>query len=325
MGAGLGYRAAAFVLGLAAALVGLESGFRLYFHALPSVDALEDGGFTAASVPQVECPEGRLMAWPPAAVPPGDHNLGVFGDSVAAGVRLDDPLTTRFGVLLARALGTPTDLWAERNEARPGASWCTTVGTAADRIRDGGVDLALVAFFADDLAVHDQLTVNGRPVVFPDRSPPFLRPLVTTSWAANFVWAGWATRVGLADRRFVSRLDQAAFVGAVSGLATLAAANQIPVLFVVLPPIDAGKCVNAASQSMCDWLPRDYGLMRFLLGQAKVESVDLTDVYGDSDVLVPEERDVPVGGMAVHPNALGHARIAARLAPALSGIRARVQ
>lgn len=261
------------------------------------------------------------MAWPPASLPTRDHTLGVFGDSVAAGVRLDDPPNTRFGALLARDLGTLTDQWVELNDARPGASWCSTVGTAADRIRDKSVDLALVAFFADDLSVHDQLTVNGQLVVFPDRAPPLLRPLVTASWAANFVWAGWAARVGLADRRFVSRRDQAAFVGAVSGLASVAVANEVPLLFVVLPPIDAGKCDSAASQSMCDWLPRDYELVRFLLGQAKVVSVDLTDVYAGDDVRVPEERDFPVGGMAVHPNARGHARIAERLGPVLAGLR----
>ena len=291
----------------------LEFSLRFSYSTLPSMAGLKGWKWAPS-----ECSEGTLLTWPENTPSIHGLRLGVYGDSVAEGHRLAQPYQERFGVLLARKLSSQQVIWTEANDAHPGASWCSAVGTARSRIEHHEVEAALVAFFADDLAVHAQFSIQGQPVRFTSQATPWVRPWVEFSYLFNWIWLHWNQRLGGADPRYIHPVDQELFVRSIQYLMQASTQNQVPLLIALIPPIGVKNCPKSPSKtSYCNWMIEDFWLIARLLEQAHAPWVNLWDVYGQDDVTVPEERSLPVGGLAIHPNAHGHQQIADRLFPEL--------
>lgn len=312
------FRLLAAILGAALARGSAEVGLRLLYPALPSLVGLQ--GWSWQPTP---CQEGAVVAGEGGPRALGMPLIGVFGDSVAAGFGLDDRQRQRFGALLAAALSGGGQPWAEWNEGRPGAGWCPSVQTAAQRVQQHQIRIAVLELFADDLAVHARLQHHGRMIRFPAQASPALRPLIEGSWLLNLIWLAASAADPSPDRRALSPDDQAAFLHAISALSRTAAAQHIPLVIALLPPIGLGRCpADPPAASACAWMPHDLALLADLLIASGAPWLDLRDVYGADAPAVPAERDQPPGGLALHPDPGGHRRIAARLLALLQQIGA---
>lgn len=315
------FRLLSAALGAGLAFLLLEAGVRLRYPTLPSLAGLDGWAWRPTG-----CREGAVMVAPQSVQGTQDGvqdgvqdgapgaRLGIFGDSIAAGVRLRQPSAQRFGALLAAALSTPERPWRERNEAHPGSGWCPGVTTAAARIQERRVDIAVLELFADDLSVHAQIDNGGRLIRFPAQASAWTRPLVEASWLLNLLWLGWGGRYGSPDHRYIHPEDQALFVRSVQDLSSAAADAQIPLVILLLPPIGTERCLlDTPPGSACEWMLEDLAMLAGLLDASRVPWLDLRWIYGLDRLQVPEEDGQPPGALAVHPDPEGHRRIAARV------------
>lgn len=294
------------VLGLAVA----EGGLRAVYPTLPSKAGLAGQvGWQEGDAIQRCDARGLVRVEPPPPTPSG-RRLLVTGDSLAVGFGV--PTERRFGALLARKLGM-----SEVNSALAGGTACVTLDLTLAALARAHADLAVVALFADDLMEAPRFSVNGRPVAFPDTvRTPWLRALVSRSYAANTVW--WGIESVFFDRpRSLARDPStvAALLAALAELREAAAHAGTPVVLTLLPPAGLPSCGTAKGEEGVCALAPEMDRIAELLDRGWPGWVDLRRVFDGGDyVLDVEAADARLD---LHPDEAGHARIAEALYPAV--------
>ncbi len=312
------------VLGLAGGLFLGEGALRAHYPALPSVAALHDsdyevhrfdsgGGDYACSTDLAPAGTRDLL------VGSGDETreLWIVGDSVAYGQGVSAEQV--YGVQLAERLADSHGVSVVvRNFGMPGAGACGVLSRLEQQLDAGArPDLVLLGLFADDLEDRALVSVQGRPVAFPDRvDDAWTRALVSQSYFANLAWFSGVMGEVEVHHRFIEPAARADFqirmrtlvdrIEDAGGATVVSLTEPVGILRCVVPPEPGSRC---------DWMPDDLDLMADLLVAAEVPAVDLRGLWNaDPRLMIHHERPA---ALPIHPNALGHARMAEALWPAL--------
>ncbi len=251
------------------------------------------------------------------------RSLWLVGDSVTYGLGVAAADT--FGAGLARRLAEHFgEAVVARNLGVPGGGFCASVRRLATEQAAHRPDLVLIVFFADDLEEHSLLTVQGHLIAPPDvaRSAP-VRWLITRSYLANLAWyrAVGASLFGpRTDGRFVSPDAVADFEAAARVMRDRVQEAGGIAIFTLLPTPSEANCTTPDPASRCRWLANDVERMGTGLRAAGIPFLDLRGVWplGAAHVVADEQTVVAEGGVAMHPNEVGHGLLANAIWTALA-------
>lgn len=327
-------RLLAVMLSLTLGLGLAEGALRLRYDAPPSLAALEKvkPGAAARDAASVGCREWKAV--PSAMVPgvrrDGKQSLYVGGDSVAAGwgVPTESSFAAQVQGALTRRHGS-VDLVLD---AQAGASLCDEVARLRGALASGAPAprWALIGVFADDLVRHGAMYVGGELVAFPSAvQPPELGVALRSSWLLNLAWFARVSRdPGQLDGALPASLRELV----VRALADADAAmldSGVKRAWLLIPGVNQAGCPARSSGraagparpelASCRSLNAGRLALREVFADAGVPLVDLDGIYGDGAAYrLPGEAHLqPPDTVAVHPNAAGHALIAARALAAL--------
>ncbi len=313
------YRFFGAALGLCVATGALELGLRAAYASLPSVAALHDASYHVVSVghpsdPERSCVGVEIRTLETPKLQPGGADLLIGGDSVAAGfgVAIDEA----FGARIRKQLSAETGReWRAQSTALPAAGWCLIASRLSSAIPLLKPKLTLIALFADDLQAHEVLLIDGKFAAPTEAvARPMLRSLVRRSYLANQLWFLGLRAGGATGSMHPTPAGVARFRAAMIELDTAARAAGGEALFTLLAPAGMPRCgTGEAAAEICTNIRNELGIIAFNLERAGLPWVDLRELWQNAPPSMLEgESQNP---MPVHPDAGGHARIAAALLP----------
>ncbi len=243
------------------------------------------------------------------------RSVWLLGDSVTYGLGVE--ATETFGASLSGRLADHFGAaLTSLNLGIPGAGYCATARRLAAELATQEPDIVIVSFFADDLEEHSMLTVQGRLVAPPDlESNAAIRWFVERSYLANLAWyRAIATPLiqHPADGRFISPVALEEFRTAASAMqASVTHAGGSPI-FLLIPTPGEALCTTPVPDARCHQLEGDLELMAQQLQAANIPFLDLRGAWptGTAHILANDLRAIAEGGIAMHPNAMGHRLLA---------------
>jgi len=318
----LQFKALALVLGLGLAALCVEIGLRLHFHRLPSLAALDGSGLElppsdpslpacANTLEWASTPRVRTL---PGALPP--LRVWFAGDSTTAAVGVRDEES--WWLLLSQALGGGRAVEAS-NLAVPGADTCAILQQLNRRKAQAPPpDLVLVGVFADDLNAHLLLSVQARPVLLPQAAPPWLRPLVMRSYAANYLWLGIEPRRESIRERGLDPRALTEFRAATGQMVEWSAEVGARLYFVLMAPSGLRDCPERPRPDHeCLRLAQDLDRMAEVLHQDGRAVLDLRPWFRETAVpLLPNDLALVAEGrleIPLHVAAEGQAPLASEV------------
>ncbi|MEE2752059.1 MAG: hypothetical protein VX519_11575 [Myxococcota bacterium] len=309
--------------------LGVEAGIRMCFEALPSMAAKD-----LVPEPSTPCEPGPatplpVPAWSKTFNPGSLASLDIVvsGDSMALGpgVQPEESFPWLLGEELAQQLDAQVTL---TNLSINSGTGCDTVGRLLNYLRHQQVDLALTAFFADDLQPYKGASQHGTLYVDPQQVDGLpAQSLLTHSYAANWFW--WKViqpRSPATGATF--NAEKTALQLGLNSLHKETNRQGIHSLSTLLAPTGAPLCSTMRPDSRplheCAQLQFGSETLHELLTQNATHFVDLSELWNGSAVaFLPEEHAAmnETQRLPIHPNAYGHKSIATALFPALlSGV-----
>ena len=255
----------------------------------------------------------------------GAFNLAVVGDSVVEGVGA--PPDQGVADLLGRRLGQTTGLNVRViRRGRSGANLQQKVELSRDIVKNRVADLVVVVLFSDDLNFGRMVARRGEVIDLLDKRPSWLmRTLVSRSYLVNALWMVWRATVHQTRTQFLTHQERAHMVSMMGELGQQARAANIPLVLSILPASGMALCPPRPEPgSGCNVALLTMDTMAEILREANQAFVDLRFIWADGRPRIPqiELDDMHSGklGIAVHPNAEGHAMVAEALLPVVRGL-----
>lgn len=241
------------------------------------------------------------------------RTLWFAGDSMTAGMGVGsgeawpDRLAQQ---LQARIRGTVV----VRNLALPGVGYCEVLRRVHSELQFGHPDVVLIGLFADDLEARAMLATDGGLVGLPHTiASDTLRWWARRSYAINLAWFASTSRPS-GPVRFIDGPGRRAFQTHMVAVTDRVRAAGAEPLVVLLEPVGAADCsasMPADPTHRCSWMPDDLALMATLLDEVGVETVDTRGLWhAVGAAAIESERG---RGLAIHPDADGHAALAQHL------------
>lgn len=260
----------------------------------------------------------RFAATP--ALQSGAFNLAVVGDSVVEGVGA--PRGQGVAEVLGRRLGQATGATVRViNRGRSGANLKQKAELARDLLVHRAADAVVVVLFSDDLYFGGVVARHGVVVDLLDKQPSLaVRVLVRHSYLANALWLVWRAAVYETRTQFLSAADRGRMVAQLGEVKDLARRNRVPLVVAIVPASGLALCPARPDPGTgCSWTLLTMDTMAKMLQEAGQPFVDLRLIWADGKPRAPqiELDDMASGklGIAVHPDAEGHAMIADALLP----------
>jgi lysophospholipase L1-like esterase len=306
--------------GLVVGLVAAEGLLRLGYRDLPSLVALRRSPYKSkrflvtgrqAPDPSMNCygaVSGRQDRDAVVGSGPVKRSLWAVGDSVTwgMGVLAQESYPHRLAEKIAVDSGATVTL---ENLALPGAGFCQTLRQLNTALDAAPPDVVLMGLFADDLESRAWLAFEGETIGLPDQIINLqLRWWARRSYLVNLSWFAIAPRTS-GTTRLIDPPGQESFIRHVRAAADRVDAAGGQLIVALLPPAGLAQCPqDAPIKERCGWMREDLDLIARLLDEAGSDFIDLRQLWADgADHTLPAEREM---GLAVHPNADGHARVA---------------
>lgn len=307
-------------LALGGALLGLalvEGGLRLSYQQPPVQLDLRSIDATAQRFSALPTPDGAAF------------NLAVVGDSVVKGIGAP-PGQGVAEVLAARLQATLQSVVQLHSRGRMGADFEMSVLEADALVARRKVDAVAVILFSDDLNAADMVMQKGVIVDLLDQRPSWtMRNLVPRSYLVNLAWLVWSSWSPSTHQQMLGPRQEARLVRLARRLVRRSRQTDVPVLFALLPASGLALCATAVTrQSECNLVLYTLDGLARILQQAGGQYVDLRFIWNNGPARIPanELRDMKSRrlGIAIHPDARGHAMVADAVLPTLvQAIRAR--
>ena len=320
--------------GLLIGTVVLELGFRLT-GPLPSMrtvplDFIPEGrpAVVGIEADTVGCTESDVAQPPPVAwkwaTPSGDGTplrLLVVGDSVTIGQGVQPMDTWAAG--LALNMSEETGRRVEVMNAGVNASgYCGAFRMVHHQYAHAVFDKVVIGLFADDLEQRAVILEDGEVYANPNHVDGVVGVVASSSYAFNWMWLkvvesaiALTMEKGGAPPSYWVPSGRSVPAETLDNLArAIGAVRTYAPIYLLNPPSGQGLCSRPTPNSECDWMQKDMALMAEALVNSGELWVDNRTLFqGESTAFtLPEERSwfQETGRLPVHPNALGHERIA---------------
>jgi hypothetical protein len=203
----------------------------------------------------------------------------------------------------------------------PGGGYCEVLRALHHELDAADPDVVVLQVFADDLEQRAMIILDGAPLVFPaSAGSPWVRGLVSHSYAANWAWSRFVARQSPGPTRFVSEEGQAGFQSAMKALGERLDDQGTAFFVFLLPPSGVKACNRPGPQEqICGWYAEDLNHMEALLVGVGISPLRLDTLWSNPSVqALPQElrrAETEPAYVPIHPSAAGHTHLAQALAP----------
>jgi hypothetical protein len=183
-------------------------------------------------------------------------------------------------------------------------------------------DKVVIGLFADDLEQRAVSLEDGQVHANPNHVDGVVGAVASSSYAFNWIWLKLLERAvartmqaGGAPPSYWVPSGRSVPSETLDNLKrSIDAVRTYAPVYLLNPPSGQGLCSRPAPNSECDWMHKDMALMAEVLVKSGEPWVDNRTLFqGESTAFtLPEEHSwfQETGRLPVHPNALGHERIA---------------
>mgnify|MGYP001223199204 CR=1 FL=1 len=250
--------------------------------------------------------------------------LLALGDSVTIGQGVEPSQTWAVGLAERLSAGTGRSV-SVVNAGVNASGYCGAFRMLHHQLVHESFDKVVIGLFADDLEQRAVTIQSGMVRANPEALDGWVGRMATYSYVFNWAWLQVLQvavveqlRDGEPPPPYVVRPGRSVPAQTLTNfrLAIQMSESASP-LFVLNPPAGQSLCTQPLPDTECDWMAKDMDLMAQTLSASGVAWVDNRALFEDpaENVILPIEgewysRD---GRLPVHPNALGHHRIAASI------------